>query len=119
MQQLSIGSTRLTTVYVRDDPGPGGAHHQYQVYPSAPRETPPAHGPLPPFAVVEFQDGPMGEAGVNGCQHEDLLAIVIHRLQGFQAGPYACPETALALRNIEEAMFWLHCRTAGRRPAHE
>ena len=115
MQQLKIGSTRLTTVYVMDTPGPGGAHHQYQVYPSAPRETRPADvppaGPLPPCAVVDFRDGPLGEAGVNGCQHQDLLAIVIHRLQRSQAGPYACRENALALRNIEEAMFWLNCRT--------
>jgi hypothetical protein len=45
---------------------------------------------------------------------EDLLAIVIHRLQGFQTGPFKCRENALALTKLEEALHWLNHRTARR-----
>ena len=111
MQQLDIGSTRFTAVWVMDELGPGGAHHRYEITPSGTADAAPEA--MVPISV-QFQHGPIGEAGVNGCHQEDLLAIVMHRLQCFQAGPYACRENALALRNIEEAMFWLNTRTAER-----
>ena len=111
MQQLKIGSTRSTTVWVMDDVGPGGAHHRYEITPSGTADAAPEA--MVPISV-QFQHGPVGEAGVNGCHHEDLLTIVMHRLQSFQAGADACRENALALRNIEEAMFWLNTRTAER-----
>ena len=46
--------------------------------------------------------------------HEVLLAILIDRLQSFQAGPYACRENALALTKLEEAQHWLQARTKAR-----
>ena len=49
------------------------------------------------LATVLFQDGPVAEVGVNGCHNEDLIAIVIDRLQHFQRGDFACRENALAL----------------------
>jgi hypothetical protein len=63
---------------------------------------------------VDFQEGPIKEVGVNGLQNEDLLAMVIRRLEGFQASPFACNENAMALQKVEEAMMWLKRRTAGR-----
>jgi len=70
--------------------------------------------PVGEFGFVEFQKGPIGESGVNGCQNEDLLAIVIDRLQYFQNGHYACRENALALTKIQEALHWLEARTKDR-----
>jgi hypothetical protein len=65
-------------------------------------------------SLVFFQNGPIKENGVNGCHQEDLLAIVLHRLQSFQAGDYKCRENALAITKIEEAMHWLNHRTTAR-----
>lgn len=66
------------------------------------------------FGHVLFQKGPIGEKGVNGCQNEDLLAIVVDRLEYFQRGLYNCRENALALTKIQEALHWLDARTKDR-----
>lgn len=89
-----------------DGPGPGNASHNYVV----------ANGQDAEFVLcsIDFQNGPIKENGVNGVSNEALLAIVRHRLQGFQSGPYACRENALALTKIEEALHWLHHRTQER-----
>lgn len=63
---------------------------------------------------VRFQNGPIKEVGTNGVTHEALLAIVEDRLIGFQSGPYACRENAVALTKIQEAMMWLQKRTRDR-----
>lgn len=86
-----------------DEPGDGGASHHYEII-------------LPSGAVtdIEFQNGPIAEAGVNGLTQEVLLAICADRLRGFQAGHFACRENALALTKIEEAQHWLHHRTLQR-----
>lgn len=63
--------------------------------------------------TVEFHVGDPAE-GVNGVTHEVLLAILIDRLRGFQKGPFACRENALALTKLEEARHWLEARTRER-----
>lgn len=63
---------------------------------------------------IEFQNGPIQEAGVNGISNEALLAVVEDRLACFQSGPYACRENAVALTKIQEAMMWLQKRTRDR-----
>ena len=109
------------TITVEDEPGQGNACHLYMIRgfdtttnPSDPftlRHGGPAH-----HATILFQNGPIAEGGVgvNGVTHEALLAILAHRLRGFQAGPYACRENALALTKIEEAQHWLQHRTRAR-----
>lgn len=64
--------------------------------------------------LINFQDGPINEVGVNGLTHEVLLSIVADRLRGFQSGPYKCKENACALTHIEEALHWLQSRTLDR-----
>lgn len=113
MKKLEIGSHRFTEVLVMDEPGCGGAHHEYTIA-ELPQTADAGRAPLRSFGLVSFQNGPVAEAGVNGCHQEDLLAIVIHRLQCFQSGPYACRENALALTKLEEAMHWLNHRTSAR-----
>ena len=54
------------------------------------------------------------ENGVNGCHNEDLIAVVIDRLQGFQAGEFSCRENAIAITKLEEALLWLNKRTQDR-----
>jgi predicted deacetylase len=46
--------------------------------------------------------------------NEDLIAMVITRLEHFQKSEFACRENALAITKLEEAMLWLRKRTMGR-----
>ena len=92
-----------------DEPGSGGANHQYRC------EFVPKLGPTDyECFAINFQNGPIASVGTNGLTHEALLAIVCDRLQGFQTGPYKCRENALAITKIEEAMHWLKSRTEAR-----
>ena len=109
MRTLNIGSQNHTKVICMDEPGAGGACHQYAVFDADDTTT-----QVCPMANVNFQNGPIKEYGVNGCHNEDLIAIVIDRLQHFQRGDYSCRENALALTKLEEAMHWLNHRTAER-----
>lgn len=111
MRGLDIGTKRFTKVIVLDEPGEGGACHEYQVC-NIDKET--MNIPYIPFAVVHFQKGPIKENGVNGCHQEDLIAICIDRLQHFQEGPFPCRENALALTKLEEALHWMNHRTSDR-----
>jgi hypothetical protein len=88
---------------VLDEPGSGGACHEYSAKLPDGRET-----------RISFQNGPINEVGVNGLTHEVLLAVVVDRMRDFQRGPYACRENALALTKLEEAQQWLQARTRGR-----
>lgn len=96
-------------IAVMDDPGQGGACHVYYVT----WENPP--GQEDPNAVtLSFQNGPIAEVGVNGITHEVLLAVLEHRLEGFQSGEYACQENAEALLAIRHAQEVLQKRTRDR-----
>ncbi len=110
MKKLDIGTNEFTEVKVKDIPGQGNACHEYYIS----RANKLKYDPEGEFGFVKFQNGPVKENGVNGCHQEDLLAIVIHRLQSFQSSEFACRENALALTKIEEAMHWLNHRTAKR-----
>ena len=110
---LTTGSHRFRRVVCLDEPGAGGACHEYQVVANVTVKDDQIVTPRP-FGRIIFQNGPVKENGVNGLHQEDLLAIVIDRLQHFQRGTFACRENALALTKIEEAMHWLNERTAER-----
>lgn len=102
-------------VDVHDEPGAGGANHRYQISGYDTSSNASLAGDSPSHkTVVLFQNGPIGEVGVNGVTHEALFAIIIDRLQSFQKGPYACRENALALTKCEEALHWLQHRTLAR-----
>lgn len=63
---------------------------------------------------IDFQEGPIKENGVNGVNNEDLIAMVIARLKGFQNGEYSCRENAIAITKLEECLMWLRKRTNDR-----
>lgn len=99
-------------VFAVDGPGPGGASHHYRIELPA-VET--ADTKQPPSSVnIFFQKGPILECGVNGLTHENLLAILIDRMEGFQSGPYACDENAAALTALQTAQGILKARTEKR-----
>ena len=64
--------------------------------------------------TVDFQCGPIKECGVNGLNNEDLLLMVLTRLNAFQDTEFKCRENALAITKIEESLMWLRKRTTER-----
>lgn len=106
-------------ISVEDEPGAGGANHLYMIrgFDTKTNESCPftaRHGQTAQHATVLFQNGPIGEKGVNGITHEALLAILADRLESFQAGPYASAYNAAALENIKTAQWNLQQRTRDR-----
>jgi hypothetical protein len=63
---------------------------------------------------VHFQEGPILENGVNGVCNEDLIAMVITRLEHFNQSGFRCRENSMAITKLEEALLWLRKRTMGR-----
>lgn len=101
-------------ISVLDDPGHGGACHHYLIEGFELLIDAPEGQKCVAALPIPFQEGPINEAGVNGITHEALLAILIDRMQGFQSGPYACRDNALALTKLQEAQMWLQKRTRDR-----
>lgn len=86
------------------------APHHFQVYKI---EEYPEY-PQAIIAEINFQEGSIKENGVNGVTNEDLIAIVIARLEGFQNSDYRSRENACAITKLEEALMWLNKRTLDR-----
>ena len=84
--------------------------HKFRITnPDAPQAVPAA-----PYASIKFQTGPIQEVGINGCSIEDVIDVLVARLEGFQKGPFKCRENALAITKMEEAKLWLLYRTQKR-----
>lgn len=99
---------------VADEPGQGDANHAYRIAGCDFCANPSYHTPRDNEGLILFQNGPLKETCPNGLTNEVLLAILIDRLQSFQAGAYACYENSMALNHIERALVWLKDRTAAR-----
>jgi hypothetical protein len=63
---------------------------------------------------ISFQEGPIKEVGVNGVRDEDLLTIVLTRLEAFQSSEFKCAENQEAINGIREALESLQNRTLKR-----
>lgn len=96
------GLNEAITIAVMDEPGQGNACHIYALRHGDDEQT------------IQFQNGPIQEAGINGISNEALLAIVEDRLLGLQSGQFACRENAVALTKLQESMMWLQKRTRDR-----
>lgn len=108
------GLNEALVINVLDQPGSGGANHEYEIRLVVPALTSDTPGEDRVLAYIRFQNGPIKEAGFNGLTNEALLAIIIDRMQGFQSGPYKSRENAIALTHLEDAMHWLQHRTRAR-----
>ena len=110
---------------VLDEPGAGGACHEYSIKAKFPRPSPELLARIPierlneivvdnegsvtgEICLISFQNGPIKENGVNGVTQEALLAIVIDRLRSFQNGPYNCADNEEALGACTKALKALH-----------
>ena len=110
----------LNDVFALDEPGPGGAHHLYEVVKLNTGRICEEDGtfrtrPENMLLTVQMQEGPRKDPdAIHGVLDTDLLEIVRDRLTAFQAGPYACRENACALTHIEEALLWMNKRVEDR-----
>lgn len=106
--------SRCLTVEVLDPESPGGASCRYRVRGDR-GASPDGDGQaMPPFCIdILFQNGST-KYGCNGVTNEALLLMVIDRLRGFQTGPLACRDNAVALEYCEMALTRLKQRTADR-----
>lgn len=103
-----------------DGTGPRGASHYYLVTAPLPPAVPGSSASAQQagrivVASVQFQKGPRNEPGSTpGVVEAVLLAILIDRMRGFNAGEYRCRENALVQTKCEEALHWLRHRTDDR-----
>ena len=110
----------LNDVFAIDEPGPGGAHHLYEVVKANTGRISDEDGtfrtrPENMLLTVQMQEGPRKDPdAIHGVLDGDLLEIVRDRLTAFQSGPYACRENACALTHIEEALMWMNRRVEER-----
>ena len=87
------------------DPDAGNACHHYVIQYGGPGDV----------CHIQFQHGARGTPGSSpGIFDDALLAIVQHRLEGFQSGSFACGENADALGAVKEAREALAVRVAAR-----
>ena len=63
---------------------------------------------------IHFQEGPIKKYGINGVTNEQLLAIVIDRLEHFQRSPYSSRDNAITITHVENALLRLKKRTIER-----
>lgn len=66
------------------------------------------------YIRIQLQDGPVSEAGVNGCQIDDVIEWCRDALIGFNQPPFKTEETKHAIYALNRAMMWLKRRTASR-----
>jgi len=104
MRKIEIGTEKYTTVFAIDQPE-HNANCVYEVMKSDGSEK---------IQTILFQKGAIKEHGVNGVMNEDLIAMVVDRLESFQNSPFKCRENALAITKLEEALHWLRHRTTKR-----
>ncbi len=67
-----------------------------------------------PLTYMDVQSGPVADAGPNGFTLENLLAVVIDRLELFQASDFKCQENKMAIHYARQALGELTARTRRR-----
>lgn len=104
------GLNDLLTITCDDrDPNAGGCSHVYKLQFYA------DNGDIHTPGRIEFQHGPRHEDGSTpGITDAALIAVILDRYEGFQAGPYRCRENSLVITKLEEALHWMQHRANDR-----
>jgi hypothetical protein len=105
MLSETINWERFTKVLPEGNRGRGGEFSSYRIIKVDSNET---------LAEIKFQNEPVKLAGVNGVFNEDLLTIVLHRLECFEAGEFKHHANQVAITHIARAIEALHKRTKDR-----
>lgn len=83
-----------------DEPSNGGASHYYEANINGLQ-----------VATMQFQMGPRNDPNSTpGLTEAACLAMMIDRLKGFQAGPFACRENSIIITKLEECLHWTKAR---------
>ena len=109
-EPIEVYSDDYIKVLCMDEQGAGGAHHLYHIYKI---EDDPATAE--PLEIIKHQEGPILENGVNGSTNEAHIAIIIHRLDCFDKGPFRSRPNSIAKTHIETGKLWLEERTRERK----
>lgn len=97
---------KLNEVEALGDKGAGGAYHNYSIYSKKDGSV---------LLHIHHQEGARhSEYAKDGILDVDLLEVVRHRLQCFQAGEFASEYNAQALFHVEEALKWQNKRIEDR-----
>ena len=106
---------KLNEVYAVDVKGNGGANHRYVIAKTTEMPFILGDNIYGTIGEIQFQNGARKEENsIHGVLDNDLLEIVRHRMQCFQAGPYASEYNAKALEHIELALMYLNRRVEDR-----
>jgi hypothetical protein len=65
------------------------------------------------WLLIEFQNGPVKECGVNGVQLPDVLRACLARYKMLNKS-FPCRENSLVITKLQEALMWDDERTARR-----
>lgn len=102
---MEVNTTGFTTKYTKvycEDEWKYNAPHHFEVKATDDGRV---------LSRIDFQEGPVNETGVNGVANEDLLLMVLTRLECFQNTEYRCEENQNAIYAILEAVDSLRRRT--------
>lgn len=99
MRVLDASADRALKVMATDEAGHDGANLVYAISGFDGAAIPKGSG----YTTINFQEGPISDAGVNGVTEEALLAIVEDRLRSLLAGPFWCVDYEQALKAIVDA----------------
>lgn len=110
------GAASNLTIVVGDEPAqPGNANHRYDITGFNTETNASEHEGSAALALsILFQNGPIPSHGNNGVTIEALLAVIAHRLKGFQAGQFASQDNEDALLGVLKALEALQRRTRNR-----
>jgi peptidyl-prolyl cis-trans isomerase B (cyclophilin B) len=110
-----VGAASTVKIFVGDDRGPDGSNHRYDLvgFQTGGNASESLGFDNPSLSIL-FQNGPVPANGANGITIESLYALICHRLEAFQDGPYACAENQAALEHTQKALEALKTRTANR-----
>ena len=62
------------------------------------------------YINIKFQEGAIDKVGVNGCQVEHVIEILVEKLKSYQENEFHSMENSIAINNLQSANFALHCR---------
>lgn len=101
---------KLNIVRATDEPGNGGANHEYEIYGVIDPDTKEIF-----YLPISFQNGARKLSdSKHGVIDTDLLEIVRDRLKGFQSGEFATEYNAKALEHLEIALMYMNRRVEDR-----
>jgi hypothetical protein len=101
------GLNETIQITPQGEPGKGGAHTRYLLELKTPTHE--------MSQMIQFQNGPISDpSDFNGWTNEALLAILLHRAEGFINGPFKHQANQDAFDHLYSAMIALKSRTLER-----